>query len=253
VSGSDRTIPIEGIKRRRLVQTDAAVNHGNSGGPLISLDTGKVVGLVDIGTTEANGLAFAVSSQVAKSLLQAWNASPQPVGAASCEQTPAPSPQVIAPAPPTNPSVSSNAATYAGHNYTILNPSTWIIEADEVQRSGYTDTTIRDPKDPRTMLRIDVSNNPPADALASAMPVVQALRRQSGYDELALTRTTFNGYDAAYWEFVVPEAGISLHKVDVFFINEFGEGVAILTQAPATRFGTVADAFGTIRDSYTTG
>jgi hypothetical protein len=156
------------------------------------------------------------------------------------------------PAPPTAAPGSGNAATYAGHDYTILYPSSWFIEADEVQKSGYTDTTIRDPRDPRTLLRIDVSDNPPADVLAAAMPVVQALRRQSGYDELALTRTTFNGYDAVYWEFVVPEAGVPLHKVDVFFINEFGEGVAVLTQAPAARFGSVADAFEAIRSSYST-
>jgi serine protease Do len=56
VSGSDRTIPISGIERRQLVQTDAAVNPGNSGGPLISTANGDVVGLIDIGTTEANGL-----------------------------------------------------------------------------------------------------------------------------------------------------------------------------------------------------
>jgi serine protease Do len=84
VSGSDRTIPIEGIKRRKLIQTDAAVNRGNSGGPLLSLDSGQVVGLIDIGTTAANGLAFAVSSRVARGLLDAWAASPQPVAARNC-------------------------------------------------------------------------------------------------------------------------------------------------------------------------
>jgi hypothetical protein len=88
VSGADRTIPIEGIKRRRLVQTDAAVNPGNSGGPLISLDSGKVVGLVDIGTSQANGLAFAVSSQVAQPLLRAWAVSPQPLSPAGCGPEP---------------------------------------------------------------------------------------------------------------------------------------------------------------------
>jgi len=75
VSGMDRTIPIDGLRRRTLIQTDAAVNPGNSGGPLIT-DNGAVVGLVDLGTTQANGLAFAVSSQVARPLVQAWQAAP---------------------------------------------------------------------------------------------------------------------------------------------------------------------------------
>jgi serine protease Do len=61
VSGTDRTIPINGLNRRGLVQTDAAVNPGNSGGPLIT-DSGTVVGLVDLGTNQTNGLAFAVTA-----------------------------------------------------------------------------------------------------------------------------------------------------------------------------------------------
>jgi serine protease Do len=107
VSGSDRTVPIEGIRRRKLVQTDAAVNHGNSGGPLISLDSGKVVGLVDIGSTEANGIAFAVSSQVANPLLRAWSVSPQPIAAARCGLEPQSNPTSQAqtqPPPPPPPS-----------------------------------------------------------------------------------------------------------------------------------------------------
>ena len=52
VSGLGRTISIEDVKRRALVQTDAAVNPGNSGGPLLSTATGDVVGLVDLGSIE---------------------------------------------------------------------------------------------------------------------------------------------------------------------------------------------------------
>jgi serine protease Do len=108
VSGSDRTIPIEGINRRKLVQTDAAVNHGNSGGPLISLESGKVIGLVDIGSTEANGIAFAVSSQVAKPLLRGWSVSPQPISPPQCslEAQSTTTPQVAT----TQPSQSSSDA-----------------------------------------------------------------------------------------------------------------------------------------------
>lgn len=96
VSGLERTIPIEGIDRRHLVQTDAAVNPGNSGGPLIVTSTGEVVGLIDAGSTTFNGIGFAVSSLVGKPLLAAWQASPQPIPLADCGGL-APTP----PAPPT--------------------------------------------------------------------------------------------------------------------------------------------------------
>ena len=85
VSSTGVTIPIDGINRRDLIQTDAAVNPGNSGGPLLSLDTGQVDGLIDLGTTQANGIAFAVSAQVAKPLLEAWQAAPQPGPTQTCQ------------------------------------------------------------------------------------------------------------------------------------------------------------------------
>lgn len=84
ISGLDRTVPIDGVSRSQLVQTDAALNPGNSGGPLISEDTGKVVGLVDLQATQAEGIAFAVSEGVGQPLLQAWQDAPQPVSAADC-------------------------------------------------------------------------------------------------------------------------------------------------------------------------
>lgn len=86
VSGLDRTISIDNLKRRALVQTDAAVNHGNSGGPLLSVKSGEVVGLVDLGSTEVNGIAFAVSGVVAHALVSAWRAAPQPHPLEKCPE-----------------------------------------------------------------------------------------------------------------------------------------------------------------------
>ena len=83
VSGLGRTIPISGVNRRNLVQTDAAVNPGNSGGPLVT-DSGLVVGLVDLGARQANGVAFAVSATVAGPLIESWSVSPQPVPLMTC-------------------------------------------------------------------------------------------------------------------------------------------------------------------------
>jgi Trypsin-like peptidase domain len=95
VSGLRRVIPISRIKRQGLIQTDAAVNPGNSGGPLVLLPGGQVVGLVDLGSQRANGIAFAVSGRVAAKLVDAWKAAPQPLPAAQCEHPPPPVPRSI--------------------------------------------------------------------------------------------------------------------------------------------------------------
>ncbi len=70
ISGSHRNWSREGIVMEDLIQTDAAVNHGNSGGALLNTE-GELVGLNTsvIRSTEAGepveGIAFAVSSNVA--------------------------------------------------------------------------------------------------------------------------------------------------------------------------------------------
>lgn len=52
-------------KGTRIIQTDAAVNSGNSGGPLIDLGTGLVIGVntFSIVESESVGLNFAVASE----------------------------------------------------------------------------------------------------------------------------------------------------------------------------------------------
>ena len=78
ISGLDRTITLGGQARTGLIQTDASVNPGNSGGPLVE-SAGHVVGIVDAGTTQLNGIGFAVSGTNAKPLLASWQANPQTV------------------------------------------------------------------------------------------------------------------------------------------------------------------------------
>ena len=52
----------------RLVQTDAAVNPGNSGGPLLNR-SGTVVGIIKSGYAGSDGLAFAVAADHARAVL----------------------------------------------------------------------------------------------------------------------------------------------------------------------------------------
>lgn len=75
VSALGRTMQSEtGYQMEDLIQTDAAINHGNSGGPLVNL-AGQVVGINTLvvrgnGFTsdQAEGLGFAVSVNVVKAV-----------------------------------------------------------------------------------------------------------------------------------------------------------------------------------------
>ncbi|HUS15590.1 MAG TPA: trypsin-like peptidase domain-containing protein [Chloroflexia bacterium] len=74
ISGLNRTLPGEnGINMENLIQTDAAINHGNSGGPLINL-RGEVVGintavLRSSGMGDvAEGLGFSIAVNTVKNI-----------------------------------------------------------------------------------------------------------------------------------------------------------------------------------------
>jgi serine protease Do len=82
VSAVDRRVELEGNSISGLIQTDAAVNPGNSGGPMVD-SAGRVVGLVEA-KGEGEGLAYAVPAAIAAPLLEAWKASPGEVPPPSC-------------------------------------------------------------------------------------------------------------------------------------------------------------------------
>jgi S1-C subfamily serine protease len=74
ISALDRVINApNGIEIRGVIQTDAAVNPGNSGGPLLS-STGKVIGvtsqIASTGGEGSIGIAFAIPSSIVKKVFE---------------------------------------------------------------------------------------------------------------------------------------------------------------------------------------
>ena len=69
VSGTNRTITSNGHKMR-VIQTDAAINNGNSGGPLLN-SYGEVVGITNakIVTSTSEGLGFAIPVNSIKGII----------------------------------------------------------------------------------------------------------------------------------------------------------------------------------------
>ncbi len=65
VSGLDRSITIDG-KEMTLLQTDAAINHGNSGGGLFRASDGALIGIVNAKSSGSSieGLGFAIPSDL---------------------------------------------------------------------------------------------------------------------------------------------------------------------------------------------
>lgn len=139
-------------------------------------------------------------------------------------------------------------ATFVGRAFTIQYPTGWNISTDQKHYPWGTDTTIVSPADPQTVLRVDVSPHlHTSDPLTASQAEINQVAQQPGYKQLNLSPNTVNGLPGEHWEFLVNESGVLLHKVDEFVIGANNEGLAILTQAPAGQYRSLAKMFTSLR------
>jgi len=83
VLGSASTLPAPGFARRTLIQTDAVVSPGQSGGPLLGGRT--VVGMIDLSPVQGSGQpSFAVSAGDFAGAISRWRADPEAVAQHPC-------------------------------------------------------------------------------------------------------------------------------------------------------------------------
>ncbi len=69
VSGMHREVEAGGLKFKNLIQTDASINLGNSGGPLLNV-LGELIGINTVMNVSAENIGFAIPVDRVKSVLE---------------------------------------------------------------------------------------------------------------------------------------------------------------------------------------
>lgn len=72
ISGTDRNFAIDGFDYSNVYQISAQITHGNSGGPLINRETGKIIGINSVGTEDGT-IGFSIPIREVIDEVKQWS------------------------------------------------------------------------------------------------------------------------------------------------------------------------------------
>ncbi|WP_232225588.1 S1C family serine protease [Oceanobacillus manasiensis] len=72
ISGAERNFSVDGFDYSNVYQISAQITHGNSGGPLIDRNTGKVVGINSVGTEDGT-IGFSIPTKEVIGDIEKWS------------------------------------------------------------------------------------------------------------------------------------------------------------------------------------
>jgi eukaryotic-like serine/threonine-protein kinase len=129
-------------------------------------------------------------------------------------------------------------STVDGATYSVAVPEGW----ETVERADVR-TDYRDP-DTGSYLRVEWTDSPQPDPVANWEDSSASFAaNRDGYEELELRPATFQGHEAAYWEYVYSEGGTELRAINLNVLVDDGRAYALNLQAPAEQWDEVGPLF----------
>jgi hypothetical protein len=128
--------------------------------------------------------------------------------------------------------------------YAVAVPEGWEVRPLDATRTDFADPSSG------TYLRVDWTDapGPSPEAAWEALSADFAGRRE-GYQEIRIEPTTFQGYDAALWEFTYVEDGVQLHAYDLGFVTD-DRGFALNLQAHESDWAAVQDLWEQLQAGF---
>ena len=128
--------------------------------------------------------------------------------------------------------------------YSIAYPEGWQVEPSD------SSTDFTDPES-GAYLRVDWTSPPGPSAVGAWEEYEPSFAADhAGYERIALEPTTFQGFEAAAWEFTWDERGETVHAVDLGFIVGDDYGFALNFVAPESQWDAFQDEFQTFQETY---